>query len=157
MGDIGTLLMKEKAVRFFVIGLSLMFATVSVGVGQGYDPSSRVVRLASLKTVKEGGGHGYWMPGVLPIYPFEMAVAGLSGFAEVRLVVGDDGRIKETSVVASSQKVFEEPALQAVRSWRFAEIANPITKKRVGTVVDCRFEFSIDQNAERGAGKAVAN
>jgi TonB family protein len=157
LGEIGALLMKGKTVRCFVIGLSLMFATVSMGVAQGYDPSSRIVRLVSLKTAKEGAGHGYWMPGVLPIYPFQMALAGISGFAEVRLVVGEDGRIKETSVVASSQKAFEEPALQAVRSWRFAEIANPITKKRVGTVVDCRFEFSIDQNAERHAGKAVAN
>ena len=138
----------SRLMRPLVIALALLLAVSSDGVAQGaYDPpESRVVRVIGIKPAKEGVGHGYWLPAVMPVYPAQLSRARINGFAEVRAVVGEDGRVKSAIPLQSSHNEFEGPALLAVRTWRFAEIANPITKKRVGTTVDIRFEFSIRED-----------
>lgn len=54
-----------------------------------------------------------------PTYPFEMRRAGISGQVTVEFIVDSNGDVQNAFVVRSSQREFEQPALQAVSKWKF--------------------------------------
>jgi periplasmic protein TonB len=54
-----------------------------------------------------------------PVYPHHLRTAGISGEVVVEFIVNESGRVSEAFVVRSTQAEFEEPALRAVRTWRF--------------------------------------
>lgn len=56
---------------------------------------------------------------VQPNYPFEMRRAGISGEVLVEYIVDSSGRVSQAQVVRSSQREFEQPAMQAVLKWQF--------------------------------------
>lgn len=56
---------------------------------------------------------------VQPNYPFEMRRAGISGEVLVEYIVDSNGRVAAVQVVRSSQREFEQPAMQAVQKWQF--------------------------------------
>ncbi len=56
---------------------------------------------------------------VSPNYPFEMRRAGISGEVLVEYIVDSNGRVSQAQVVRSSQREFEQPAMQAVLKWQF--------------------------------------
>jgi periplasmic protein TonB len=56
---------------------------------------------------------------VNPNYPFEMRRAGISGEVLVEFIVDTNGNVAAIQVVKSSQREFEQPALQAVSKWKF--------------------------------------
>lgn len=56
---------------------------------------------------------------VQPNYPFEMRRAGISGEVLVEYIVDSNGRVSQAQVVRSSQREFEQPAMQAVLKWQF--------------------------------------
>lgn len=56
---------------------------------------------------------------VQPNYPFEMRRAGISGEVLVEYIVDSNGRVNAAQVVRSSQREFEQPAMQAVLKWQF--------------------------------------
>jgi periplasmic protein TonB len=56
---------------------------------------------------------------VQPNYPFEMRRAGISGEVLVEYIVDSNGRVAAVQVVRSSQREFEQPAMQAVSKWQF--------------------------------------
>lgn len=56
---------------------------------------------------------------VNPNYPFEMRRAGISGEVLVEFIVDTNGNVAAIQVVRSSQREFEQPALQAVQKWKF--------------------------------------
>lgn len=54
-----------------------------------------------------------------PEYPAAMRAAGVEGEVVVEFAVDATGHVTTAQVVRSTQREFEEPALRAVRKWRF--------------------------------------
>lgn len=54
-----------------------------------------------------------------PVYPMAMRRSGLKGDVLVDFVVDREGRVTHAYVVRSMNPAFDEPALEAVRRWRF--------------------------------------
>ncbi|NDV61291.1 energy transducer TonB [Puniceicoccales bacterium CK1056] len=54
-----------------------------------------------------------------PTYPPELRRAGISGTVVLMFIVRDDGSTSNISVERSDNPAFEEPAVRAVRKWRF--------------------------------------
>ena len=56
---------------------------------------------------------------VAPNYPFEMRRAGITGNVTLEFIVSSSGDVVAVQVVKSSQREFEQPAMQAVSKWKF--------------------------------------
>ena len=81
----------------------------------------------------------------VPVFPWEMRLAGITGEVVVRVKVATDGTVVSSSVVRSTQREFEAPALAAVERWRFYEFRGLSAKERVGMVLDCTIRFALDE------------
>jgi len=57
-----------------------------------------------------------WVP---PVYPPEAAARKLEGRVKVRFIVDETGAVTKARALQSSDKVFEDAAVQSVRQWRF--------------------------------------
>ncbi len=57
-----------------------------------------------------------WVP---PVYPQEAADQKLEGRVQVRFVIDETGAVTKARAEHSTNKVFEEAAVQSVRQWRF--------------------------------------
>lgn len=56
---------------------------------------------------------------IAPNYPFEMRRAGITGTVTLEFIVSSSGDVVAVQVVKSSQREFEQPAMQAVSKWKF--------------------------------------
>jgi protein TonB len=56
---------------------------------------------------------------IAPNYPFEMRRAGITGTVTLEFIVSSSGDVVACQVVKSSQREFEQPAIQAVSKWKF--------------------------------------
>ncbi len=56
---------------------------------------------------------------VLPQYPFGMRREGIPGAVELSCTVDENGNVQDIVVVKSSDRAFEEPAVDALRQWKF--------------------------------------
>lgn len=56
---------------------------------------------------------------ISPNYPFEMRRAGISGTVTLEFIVSSSGEVVAVQVIKSSQREFEQPAMQAVSKWKF--------------------------------------
>ena len=54
-----------------------------------------------------------------PTYPFEMRRAGVAGEVTVDFIVDTNGYVQNAYAVKSSQREFEQAAVQAVSKWKF--------------------------------------
>ena len=54
-----------------------------------------------------------------PDYPTQLKRSGVSGIVAVRVALDEMGNVTEASVSKSSQPEFDEPALAAIRRWKF--------------------------------------
>lgn len=54
-----------------------------------------------------------------PDYPHAARAGGLDGEVTVEFLVDEGGRVLEPRAVASTDRMFEEPAVRAVSKWRF--------------------------------------
>ena len=54
-----------------------------------------------------------------PEYPTAMRRQSISGMVAVSIVIDDTGVVTSTKVVKTSQVEFEEPAIEAVKKWKF--------------------------------------
>ncbi|MBI4622768.1 MAG: energy transducer TonB [Verrucomicrobia bacterium] len=70
-----------------------------------------------------------------PVYPSEGRREGLRGEVFVEFLVDEAGRVADPRVVHSSNRMFEEPTLQAVLRWRFEP------GRRAGRIV--RFKMAV--------------
>lgn len=73
-----------------------------------------------------------------PKYPKESLKAGAEGVVELRALVDRDGRTRDLNVV-SGEPAFANPALKAVRQWRFHPVL--VAGKPVETVYKVRVRF----------------
>lgn len=79
---------------------------------------------------------------VMPMYPFQARARGLRGEVVLRAIVGSDGRVEKDIVIAQSSPMFDQPAIEALRQWRFEpgrdRNGNPV---RVLLEVPIRFQL----------------
>jgi periplasmic protein TonB len=54
-----------------------------------------------------------------PVYPFEMRRAGITGEVLVGFIVDSNGDVREAYPIRSTQREFEQAAVQAVSKWKF--------------------------------------
>jgi TonB family protein len=57
---------------------------------------------------------------VQPAYPHAAMAARMAGWVIVKCVIGKTGEIRDVEVVKSSMAIFEQPATDALRQWKFA-------------------------------------
>ncbi len=55
----------------------------------------------------------------IPIYPFEMKRAGITGEVTLKFIVDYKGDVVQIEVVKSTQREFEIAAIQGVQKWKF--------------------------------------
>ena len=75
-----------------------------------------------------------------PVYPFEMRRAGITGEVLVAFIVDSKGNVREAYPVRSTQREFEQPAVQAVSKWKFRP------GKKGGRAVNTRMQVPIQFN-----------
>jgi TonB family protein len=56
---------------------------------------------------------------VEPVYPAAARQAGLGGGVFLEILVGTDGRVTAAKVLRSPHEMFDQPAIDAVKQWRF--------------------------------------
>jgi TonB family protein len=84
-------------------------------MGQVADELNRVADMGSLDETPQRQSQGSPL-----VYPTEARAQGLEGHVTVNLLVGKDGRVLKALLMESQpQGVFDEPALNAARSWVF--------------------------------------
>jgi len=81
---------------------------------------------------------------VQPQYPFEMRRAGVEGEVLVEFIVDSNGEVRNPFIVRSSQRDFEQSAIQAVSKWKF----RPGRKggRNVNTRVQQLLSFTLQQD-----------
>jgi TonB family protein len=57
---------------------------------------------------------------VQPPYPHAAMVARIPGWVIVKCVIGKTGEVRDVEIVKSSMVMFEQPAVDALRQWKFA-------------------------------------
>jgi len=57
---------------------------------------------------------------VPPVYPRAGIAAHLNGWVAVRCIIGKDGQLRDIAIEKSSMQMFEQPAIDALRQWKFA-------------------------------------
>ena len=66
---------------------------------------------------------GYERPVLIPTpppeYPWHLRRLGVDGSVELHVAIDETGRVTDAQVVSSSDKLFEEAALEAARKWTF--------------------------------------
>jgi protein TonB len=74
---------------------------------------------------------------VPPSYPTEMRKERTGGVVTVSCVVDEKGQVTETEVIKATHQAFVQPALDALRKWRFKPA------KRGGTPVALKVQIPI--------------
>ncbi len=85
---------------FFVLVASLVFGTAAARANESFE-APVPVRM------------------VPPKYPQDMRREGTSGIVTVKCLIDEKGNITETSVERASNDAFIQPALEALRKWKF--------------------------------------
>lgn len=75
-----------------------------------------------------------------PQYPFEMRRAGITGSVVVEFIIDVNGDVRNPYAVKSSQREFEQAAIQAVSKWKFRP------GRRGGHAVNSRAQQLIEFN-----------
>ncbi len=56
---------------------------------------------------------------VMPLYPAQARARGIDGEVVLRAIVARDGHVERDIVIAQSSPLFDQPAIDALRQWRF--------------------------------------
>jgi TonB family protein len=68
------------------------------------------------------GGNLRLLKKVIPFYPPMQAAAGIEGTVILDATIHRDGSVGEITVVRASNQAFVQPAIDAVRQWRYTEL-----------------------------------
>jgi len=79
-----------------------------------------------------------WVP---PVYPKEAADKKLEGRVQVRFIIDETGAVTKARAVHSSNKVFEDAAVQSVLQWRFEPAVED--RRKVAKCMDVLVPFQL--------------
>lgn len=90
-----------------------------------------------------------------PIYPFAMRANGMKGEVIVDFIVDLEGRVRNAYVVRSLNPSFDDPAIEAVRRWKFEP--GRIGERPVNTHMQVPIIFTLDETFNGGQGPLSAS
>lgn len=88
-----------------------------------------------------------------PVYPLAMRINGMRAEVQVGFVVDIEGRVVHAGVVRSSNPLFDEAAIEAVRKWRFQP--GIMNGRPVNTRMQVPIIFSLEGEKGGGSGPFV--
>ncbi|MBK9990180.1 MAG: energy transducer TonB [Verrucomicrobia bacterium] len=74
-----------------------------------------------------------------PEYPTQMKRDGVSGVVAIKVEIDESGAVTACSVTKSSNAAFEQPALNAVKNWRFTPAQKSGAPVKVSVVIPIKF------------------
>ena len=89
-----------------------------------------------------------------PIYPFAMRANNMKGEVIVDFIVDLEGRVRNAYVVRSLNPSFDDPAIEAVRRWKFEP--GRIGERPVNTHMQVPMVFVLDESYDGGQGPLSA-
>ncbi|MBI5382189.1 MAG: TonB family protein [Opitutae bacterium] len=100
------------------------------------------VTLESVVPALNSPAPGYLLPlNPMPLFPWELLRAGVTGEVVVRLTVDRQGKVADAVIAKSTIKEFEASVLSVARSWRFQDFPK---QERQGLIVDCTIRFGYE-------------
>ena len=78
---------------------------------------------------------------VKPVYPHEAWIAGIEGIVKLHVVVATDGSVKDVQVV-SGHPLLVQPALDAVRDWKYKPTTLNGVPVEIDTEIDVDFSLT---------------
>lgn len=85
-----------------------------------------------------------------PIYPFAMRASGMRGEVVVDFIVDIEGRVRNPFVVRSLNPSFDDPAIDAVRQWKFEP--GRVAGRPEPTHMQVPIIFQLDETHDGGTG-----
>jgi protein TonB len=79
---------------------------------------------------------------VAPNYPQDMRVKQESGIVQVNFLVDAHGAVQDAKVVKASDQAFSEPALEAVKKWKFKPAEKDGSIVAVRVTIPIRFDVA---------------
>ncbi len=76
-----------------------------------------------------------------PEYPSRMAKDGISGMVAIRVDIDENGAVTACSVSKSSNAEFDQPALNAVKNWKFKPAQKGGSPVKVSLVIPIKFNL----------------
>jgi TonB family protein len=148
--DVGQIMLPRVLAVGLALSLSLVCgcATASRSGGCVVDrPRTPLVTLESVSATNDSPSWGYpLLPFPIPVYPWQMNRAGITGDVVVRVVVGPDGVVRSSTIVKSTYPEFEDPVLAATQQWRFLEFPDIGVKEYRGMILECAVKFAFDES-----------
>ena len=74
-----------------------------------------------------------------PTYPQNLRREGVDGVVAVKVTIDEAGNVSECTVSKSTRQEFEEPALAAVRNWKFKPASKAGAAVAVSLIIPIRF------------------
>lgn len=74
-----------------------------------------------------------------PQYPTQLRREGVTGLVAIRVVIDESGNVTECTVTKSSHPEFEQPALAAIRNWKFRPASKGGTPVKSHFIVPIKF------------------
>lgn len=118
--------MKVKSLLTTAIVCATMFASIALPTARADESASYDVRPVPVKTPP-------------PAYPDALRRDGISGMVAVRVLVDESGNVAECEVTKSSRSEFEQPALNAIRTWKFKPASKDGSAVRSRLVIPIAF------------------
>jgi len=108
------------------LSLAQLDMTLNAGMGDAgamgfasFDPNFNALAEMRIFELSELDKHPVPISRSRPIYPYEMKRNGVRGNVKLVFVVDALGNTRDIRVESSTHRQFEEPAVDAVRNWRF--------------------------------------
>jgi len=92
---------------------------------------------------------------VRPTYPYEMRASRMKGEVLVDFLVDIEGRVRNPFVVRSLNPSFDDPAIEAVRQWRFEP--GRVGNRPVNTHMQVPVVFTLNETADGGQGPMTSS
>ena len=119
---------KSRALKFLTLSLLVgLLAATQASAAEGADFD---VRPTPVKTPP-------------PAYPANLRRDGVSGVVAIKVVIDESGSVVECSVSKSSNPDFEQPAISAVKNWKFKPAQKGGSPVKISLVIPIK--FSLDE------------
>ncbi len=76
-----------------------------------------------------------------PVYPADLRRDRVDGIVAVRVTIDETGNVSECAVSKSSRQEFEEPALAAIRNWKFKPASKGGAAVAVTLIIPVKFSL----------------
>ncbi len=102
-----------------------------------------LVTIDSIKEITHNGGSQFVIA-VMPVYPMQMARAGLSGDVVAELLFNPGAEKPEVRILRSSQREFEEPVVWALARWTLKMVASVEQGSPSVSRYECHVQFRME-------------